>query len=98
MGGKKDGLHFAALKISDTGSGIEPEHLAHIFDPFYTTKEVGHGTGLGLTVSRRIVEEHGGWIAADNNAEGGATFTIYLPQAEKLPDHVVEPLAKERVS
>lgn len=57
-----------------------PEHLQHIFDPFYTTKDVGSGTGLGLSVTHRIVEEHGGWIEAANNPEGGATFTIYLPQ------------------
>lgn len=81
----RDGRSFVALRIKDTGKGIAPENLDHIFDPFHTTKEPGQGTGLGLTVSHRIVKEHGGWIEAGNNAEGGAIFTIYLPKAESLP-------------
>ena len=72
--------NFYAVKISDTGRGIAPEDLEKIFDPFYTTKDIGEGTGLGLAVSRRIVEEHGGTIEAANNAQGGATFTIYLAE------------------
>ena len=75
----RDGMAFAATRVSDTGRGILPEHLENIFDPFFTTKEVGHGTGLGLAVSSRIVEEHNGWIDAENNADGGATFTVFLP-------------------
>ena len=78
----RNGQAFVGLLVSDTGSGIAPEHLAHIFDPFFTTKEVGQGTGLGLSVARRIVEEHGGWIEADNRAEGGAVFAIWLPKFE----------------
>lgn len=76
----RDGRHFAALRVSDTGVGIAPEHLGQIFIPFFTTKEVGQGTGLGLPVSRHIIEEHGGWIEASNRAEKGAVFTVYLPQ------------------
>lgn len=79
--GTKEGRRFAALRVADTGEGIAPEHLSQIFVPFFTTKEVGQGTGLGLPVSRRIIEEHGGWIEAANRAEGGAVFTVYLPQA-----------------
>ncbi|HKX32778.1 MAG TPA: ATP-binding protein [Blastocatellia bacterium] len=78
----KDRRGFVAVRISDTGEGIAPEHLHDIFEPFFTTKDVGEGTGLGLAVSRRIIEEHGGWIEAVNQAESGAAFTIYLPQAE----------------
>lgn len=78
----KNGQHFASLVVSDSGTGIAPEHLAHLFDPFFTTKDVGNGTGLGLAVSRRIVEEHGGWITATNNPTGGAKFTVYLPTAQ----------------
>lgn len=73
-------VKFAAVVIADTGKGIAPEHLEEIFDPFYTTKDIGQGTGLGLAVSRRIVEEHGGTIEAANNKNGGASFTVYLPE------------------
>ena len=78
----RSGRAFVGVRISDTGSGIAPESLAHIFDPFFTTKEVGKGTGLGLSVARRIVEEHDGWIEVANREEGGAAFTVWLPEAE----------------
>jgi signal transduction histidine kinase len=78
----RNGGTFVGLRVSDTGSGIPPENLAHIFDPFFTTKEVGQGVGLGLSVARRIVEEHDGWIEAANREEGGAAFTIWLPKVE----------------
>ena len=64
--------------IEDSGPGVAPEHLAKIFDPFFTTKPTGRGTGLGLSVSRQIVELHGGCIAVANRAEGGARVTITL--------------------
>lgn len=78
----RDGRTLAALRISDTGPGIAPEHLNRVFDPFFTTKEVGEGIGMGLSVSRRIVEEHGGFIEAANHSEGGAVFTVWLPKTE----------------
>ncbi len=81
----KDGRAFIGMRVADTGYGIAPENLPQIFDAFFTTKEVGSGTGLGLSISSRIVEEHEGWLKADNwtngNGEGGAVFTLYLPQA-----------------
>ena len=80
------GKSFAALRVSDTGAGIAPESLPHIFDPFFTTKEVGQGTGLGLPVSNHIVEEHDGWIEAANGTEGGAVFTVYLPQTSQTAE------------
>jgi two-component system, NtrC family, sensor kinase len=80
---EKDGGRFIAVRVSDTGVGIEEENFPFLFDPFYTTKDVGGGVGLGLPVSRRIVEEHNGWIEAANNEDGGATFTVYLQFAEK---------------
>lgn len=79
----KEEREFVAVRIADSGTGIAPEHLEHIFDPFYTTKDVGRGSGLGLSVAGRIVAEHGGWIAAENAAEGGAVFTVYLPTASE---------------
>jgi signal transduction histidine kinase len=80
---EKDGGRFIAARISDTGAGIEEGNFPLLFDPFFTTKDVGAGIGLGLPVSRRIVEEHNGWIEAANNEGGGATFTVYLQLAEK---------------
>ncbi len=67
----------AVVMVSDTGRGILPEHLPNIFRPFYTTK--GNGTGLGLSLARRIVEEHHGRIEATSISGQGATFTVVLP-------------------
>ncbi|MFZ1134648.1 MAG: ATP-binding protein, partial [Candidatus Korobacteraceae bacterium] len=66
------------LTIRDDGMGIPDEHLTHIFEPFYTTKEAG-GSGLGLAISQNIVERHGGSIAVHSVAGQGTTFTILLP-------------------
>jgi two-component system sensor histidine kinase AtoS len=65
------------IELHDTGQGIPAELMEKIFQPFFTTK--GKGSGLGLAVSKRIVEEHGGSITAMNNASGGAAFRIVLP-------------------
>ncbi|GAA4776298.1 hypothetical protein GCM10023219_24920 [Stakelama sediminis] len=70
---------YTALVISDTGSGIPPEALGKIFEPFYTTKEVGKGTGLGLSTVYGIVKQSGGYIFAESPLGQGAIFTIYLP-------------------
>ena len=65
--------------VHDTGTGIPAEALPRIFEPFYTTKEVGKGTGLGLAIAYGIVQEHGGQIVAANHPDGGALFTVELP-------------------
>ena len=65
------------LRICDTGPGIPPEIQERLFQPFATNKP--HGTGLGLFLSVRILDEHGGAISANNRPEGGACFTITLP-------------------
>jgi C4-dicarboxylate-specific signal transduction histidine kinase len=71
------------VAIADNGSGVASVHLPHVFDPFYTTKEIGAGTGLGLTVVYGIVNDAGGRVEIDRSAElGGAQFTVYLPAAE----------------
>jgi signal transduction histidine kinase len=68
-----------AIKIADTGHGIEKKNLAQIFDPFFTTKPTGEGTGLGLSVSYGIVRNHGGDILVDSEVGRGSTFTVVLP-------------------
>jgi two-component system sensor histidine kinase HydH len=74
LGTGEPGLTF---EIRDRGAGIDPEDLGRIFEPFFTTRV--RGTGLGLALARRIVEEHGGRIAAANHPGGGAVITIELP-------------------
>jgi PAS domain S-box-containing protein len=78
--GAKAGLHVA-VRVSDTGTGIPPEHLDKIFDPFFTTKPSGQGTGLGLATVLGITRSHGGFVTVDTAAGRGTAFTIYLPAA-----------------
>jgi signal transduction histidine kinase len=68
------------IRISDTGSGIAPENMPHLFEPFFTTKR--NGTGLGLAVTRRIIEEHHGAIQVESDVGKGTTFTILLPSGK----------------
>jgi two-component system NtrC family sensor kinase len=72
----KDGV---VVEISDTGMGIAPEHLPHIFNPFFTTKSAGGGTGLGLAVCDQIIEAHGGTIEATSTPGHGTSFLIAFP-------------------
>jgi two-component system NtrC family sensor kinase len=76
----RDGQWVAAT-FRDTGAGISDDTLPRIFEPFYTTRDVGQGTGLGLALAYGIVQEHGGRIAATNHPDGGAVFTVELPIA-----------------
>lgn len=74
-----DGRDFVRLSVLDNGPGIGPAVLTRLFDAFVTTKERGKGTGLGLRVCRRIVDEMGGTISGANRPEGGARFDVFLP-------------------
>lgn len=67
--------------ISDNGPGIPPEIISHVFDPFFTTKPIGEGTGLGLNISRKIVQKHEGWITVASEP-GHTCFEIWLPIGE----------------
>ncbi len=69
----------AVAEVADTGSGIPSEHLARIYDPFFTTKAIGRGTGLGLSITYGIVQEHGGTIACESVVGQGTRFTLALP-------------------
>jgi signal transduction histidine kinase len=76
--------HSVHVEISDTGRGIDVAVMDKLFKPFFTTK--AKGTGLGLPISKRLIEEHGGTIIMERNSRGGATFRIILPvsQSERM--------------
>ncbi|MEP7307201.1 MAG: ATP-binding protein [Acidobacteriota bacterium] len=78
------------VSVRDTGDGIPSDVAPRIFEPFYTTKEVGKGSGLGLAITYGIVQEHGGEIVAANHPDGGAVFTIELP-VQPTPRRETEP-------
>ncbi|WP_417382815.1 ATP-binding protein [Gimesia sp.] len=71
--------HFACLEVTDTGTGMTDTETEHVFEPFYTTKDVGEGTGLGLSIAYGIVREHGGWIDVASEKNQGTTFRVWLP-------------------
>jgi CheY-like chemotaxis protein len=75
---------FVRFTITDSGHGIDPEGLTHLFEPFYTTKEAGKGTGLGLATVFGIVKQHQGWIEVESKVNEGTTFTLYFPASEHL--------------
>ena len=75
----------AVVEISDTGSGILPEHISKVFDPFFTTKPVGKGTGLGLSLSYSMVQKHGGRIEVESQPGVGTTFRVILPVQGPVP-------------
>jgi PAS domain S-box-containing protein len=90
-----DGLtpgRYVCLTVADTGCGMDEETLPHLFEPFYTTKEVGKGTGLGLATVYGIVRQSDGYVAVDSAPGQGATFRIYLPRLED-PEPATVPTA-----
>jgi len=83
--GFKEG-NYIKISISDTGSGIATENINRIFDPYFTTKEVGKGSGMGLAVVHGIVKNHKGAIKVDNKHGTGAVFTILFPVIDEIPE------------
>jgi len=79
---------YVTFSVADAGSGMDEETLAHIFEPFYTTKEVGEGTGLGLATIYGIVKQHGGYVAVDSELGAGSAFRVYLPRVADTPEPV----------
>jgi signal transduction histidine kinase len=71
----------AIVEIGDTGSGIPADQMSRIYDPFFTTKDLGKGTGLGLSITYGIVQEHGGTITCDSVVGQGTRFILTLPLA-----------------
>jgi len=69
------------LSVQDCGRGIPPELMSKIYDPFFTTKQLGKGTGLGLNLVHRIVESHSGTISVESKVAEGTLFTVSLPAA-----------------
>ncbi len=83
---------YGKLTVSDTGTGIAPEHMDHIFEPYFTTKETGKGTGLGLAAVHGIIKSHNGAILFDSRMGKGTTFEVYLPLTREKP--VEQPLTR----
>ncbi len=74
---------YLKVRVSDTGAGIDPSVVGSIFEPYFTTKEPGSGTGLGLSVAHGIIKAHGGEITVESELGKGSTFTVYLPALKR---------------
>ncbi|MBX7259107.1 MAG: PAS domain S-box protein [Candidatus Hydrogenedentes bacterium] len=81
---------YVRLVVADTGSGIEPETMTRIFEPYFTTKAMGEGTGLGLAIVHGIVHSYGGAITVDSTPGEGSTFTVFFPRAAEEARYQVE--------
>jgi PAS domain S-box-containing protein len=78
------GNDYVIVHFTDTGEGMTEEQIQMIFEPFYSTKIIGHGTGLGLPISKKIMEDHDGFITVDTELKKGSTFSLYFPLKKDL--------------
>jgi PAS domain S-box-containing protein len=88
---------FICLSVADNGSGIEPDQLTRIFEPFASTKEAGKHAGLGLATVYGIVKQHEGWIEVESEPGNGATFRVYLPASRDKDDDAGKKTAPQKV-
>jgi CheY-like chemotaxis protein len=89
---------YVCIKVTDTGAGIPPENMNKLFQPFFSTKAPGSGTGLGLSTCQGIIKKHDGFIAVHSQIQSGTEFRVYLPAADAKPgdaaaDHPAAPFA-----
>lgn len=83
-------VNYVAAEVADTGNGIPKEKLNMIFEPFYTTKEIGTGTGLGLSICKKIIDEHDGLMIVESELGKGTTFTLFFPYQSKEEDSKIK--------
>ncbi|AFM11795.1 PAS domain S-box protein [Turneriella parva] len=86
---------YVLIEVADTGVGMPDSVLEHIFDPFYTTKDVGRGTGLGLSTSLKIIQNHNGFIQVESIAGKGSIFKVYLPVGKKAAEPQVSATSEQ---
>ena len=85
----KNNTHYLSITVEDTGQGIDPELIEYIFEPFYSTKKIGAGTGLGLPIVKKIIDEHRGLIEVHNLPVKGTAFAMYFPYQSEEDDQKV---------
>ncbi len=89
---------YACLEVLDTGHGMSPDVLEKAFDPYFTTKEIGKGTGVGLALVKAIVEAHDGYIDVHSTPRQGSCFAVYLPAADSVAENMISDLEEPPIA
>jgi CheY-like chemotaxis protein len=82
--GSRRAGEFVRLKVSDTGMGMPPEVVSRVFEPYFSTKDLSRGPGLGLSITAAVVAEHSGWMEVESQIGRGSVFSIFLPRSQEL--------------